>query len=952
MIAGASNAAAGSAAAGAGPGMSTSEFAVEDADYLYQSAAGDFLHDFDEAGRSDVTLNILNKVPIEYSKTPSKNYKLLNDIINNAKNAAGNQAKPTPAQAYWVFRNDFNLTVPASSQSPPDAKSEEKILVLAGVEYNGLLSNLSREKANSSVITELGENELGFTNKRTYNARALPTKVEGERKNLVDVFAGLTNGQRSFVLMWDAGAISITTLAEDREDGPYHFFFIRNKENLSDPAGKISADSMRSSKNVRVYFLEDQPGHVSQYPVYAGGGTTNENLYSNFTLTTQLNPEKRDAVSGTILVKAGDSSVNMVVQDIGVQSEVSETVTKAIHMKLNGEPPEQYMPYFFLKRAGDWCQALSLLDRDRKYIVKHAPGYSEPDGWVIKQDSSISVGELESKGALVAMITLDRIMLAYLLAAGIHVFYTNVRAGSTWMIYFQNTMSGKTDDAGTLFTESEQMPAFAEVIITTYNNIVKDITTTTPPEVASAEYIAKLRKKCLLLKSIPPPDSVKSTLEIINTVKTQDPTPPVVATLRNAIAKLKTAHANLPLDVPPSSVKDQKLEEEITTLFEKIVKGVAISRNDAGFAAFYSFVDDIRSVQRTANLAIPSIVFSPGAPFPSTRSSSAAVNPGQLLQQRWNTLGQTGGKRMKGGNRGLTFDDCYSVYAYHDDDPETSAVAALLDLNMGVVTASIGSSVVLPNGFVATVVDDILIDPDTEGVLNYQNYEGEEEDVVRALPDYIELRQGILRYDKIRAELQKLKSSNALDSATKRKVYEIEIEITRNQETVSSEDDLDVWLIKYVNYPPLDIEDPESGANAAMLTRIAQREEELYNACNSDIAEYYKTTPINLGHEEGLEALFDATEIGEMSLILDSFQTDPNVVSELQGPSTAAAPAAAGNAGWNGGLRKRRSLYSNAGQTPLVNVDGTSDDAGLRERVGPSITRRVRKSTRSTRRRR
>lgn len=53
-----------------------------------------------------------------------------------------------------------------------------------------------------------------------------------------------------------------------------------------------------------------------------------------------------------------------------------------------------------------------------------------------------------------------------------------------------------------------------------------------------------------------------------------------------------------------------------------------------------------------------------------------------------------------------------------------------------------------------------------------------------------------------------------------------------------------------------------------------------------------------------------------------------------------------------GGLRTRRSLYSNARKAPLVNVDGTSDDAGLRERVGPSTTRRVRKSSRSTRRRR
>jgi hypothetical protein len=52
-----------------------------------------------------------------------------------------------------------------------------------------------------------------------------------------------------------------------------------------------------------------------------------------------------------------------------------------------------------------------------------------------------------------------------------------------------------------------------------------------------------------------------------------------------------------------------------------------------------------------------------------------------------------------------------------------------------------------------------------------------------------------------------------------------------------------------------------------------------------------------------------------------------------------------------GGLRKRRALYSNARQTASLHVDGTSNHEGLRKRVGTRTTRRIRKSSRGTRRR-
>jgi hypothetical protein len=59
-----------------------------------------------------------------------------------------------------------------------------------------------------------------------------------------------------------------------------------------------------------------------------------------------------------------------------------------------------------------------------------------------------------------------------------------------------------------------------------------------------------------------------------------------------------------------------------------------------------------------------------------------------------------------------------------------------------------------------------------------------------------------------------------------------------------------------------------------------------------------------------------------------------------------------GDVGVTGGLRTRRPLYSNARTTASRDVDGISNDEGLRKRTGTRTTARVRKSSRSTRRRR
>jgi hypothetical protein len=79
--------------------------------------------------------------------------------------------------------------------------------------------------------------------------------------------------------------------------------------------------------------------------------------------------------------------------------------------------------------------------------------------------------------------------------------------------------------------------------------------------------------------------------------------------------------------------------------------------------------------------------------------------------------------------------------------------------------------------------------------------------------------------------------------------------------------------------------------------------------------------------------------------------TSTGTRSSLEQPPSEGPSSAAAEEGVTGGLRRVRPLYRNARTTAAQLVDGSSNDEGLRKRTGARTHRRVRKSSRVTRRR-
>lgn len=834
----------------------TSVFNADDAPVLYRSALADFSHDFSDPGRSDVTLNTLNGIPIEYAKTPNRNYGALNGMIDAAKAAAlaAGKGESTPAQAYWIFRNEFQLTVPRPGGGVPNVNAppnEPDIVAAARIPYDAIMSQLTRDRimAAAGAPIEHGTVPLGFNTKHNYSIRSLPAKGGATVYDIPTVLSTLiAAGQTTFVLMWDAGNISITRLHEALEGatgGPYTFYFIRSKENISDPAPKITAESMRSSPNVNVYFLEDNLDHVSTYPIYVNGSTNNENLFSAFTLETKLN-EDGQTVSGTIKValrpEAGQEvrETTMSVKDIGKQSEVKQAVVTAVHMKLNNEPPETIMPYFFLKRAGDWCQALCLLDRTRKYRVIPTAGAPPPRG-------QVTIDELESAGAYVAMITIDRIMLAYLIGAGLNVFYTTVRPGATWVTSFQNIDAGRTDDGLALMTEygNGTLKARAAKIKGIYDTVVAGLRQTLdglpagfgPRTPAFAGTIIWIRQLYIHLATLPSPAQVAAAFNAARTAHRaisawRDGMDArilidAVAKLRNAIAAINAMRKTASPVVPPSSGKDAKSEEAFTVVVDKIQNQQAVDRHDAGINAFYSFVDDISTASKKLfglPLQLNPLTFVQNERdpvFPVTRSQPVSLAAGSLLVQRWKTefaAAARGGNRMKGGSKKQSRNELYSVYAYEPSDPKDVTIAQMIS-DVGGATAALGSSILLPSGFLATVASDFLFE------------EGDEDMITRYEEPYQSVYRNILEYDKLRMKVHRLQSAHALDTVAQQELFELDTAMIGARFPNVDE----FVAAKYPSVDALGADLYEREANATFLGRLLGMEQVIRNAVNAQL---------------------------------------------------------------------------------------------------------------------
>jgi hypothetical protein len=148
------------------------------------------------------------------------------------------------------------------------------------------------------------------------------------------------------------------------------------------------------------------------------------------------------------------------MNDVGTDSEVRSAVQRAVTQTLLNSPAEEVFLNFMMKRFGDWCQALCLKDTTRRYKVVKVNRSSVPDPLfnpLYAEGDVVSLDDLQTiHKALIFLLTIDRVLLAFALALGINVIFTSKSGviGTSWMTLFETGVARKdVSDAPDLYAK-------------------------------------------------------------------------------------------------------------------------------------------------------------------------------------------------------------------------------------------------------------------------------------------------------------------------------------------------------------------------------------------------------------------------------------------------------------------------------------------------------------------
>lgn len=426
-------------------------------DFLQTAAATDFWHDFHKAS-SKTVLDRLGKSYDIGSGLSVVQYQ--KQVLALRKNFVG-------TNLYDMFKEINTKILLVDKNTPEDKRAGNedailnKVLAAGGISYTDIRSQLiaSGIANNSSLqsFTNEAPRNIGIApNLREYTITAAAVKLRGEYRAIAPVFEAVSGGSTNFILMIDASFISMKRLLLLAEDPgkTYKFFIIESVENEGDPATKIgtfSSPGEGAPNNVKVFFLRDG-NFKTLYKAFDEFGQTS-NLFSGCSISAY-----RDE-SGLIDASIESATVNTTVKNIGTASEPKEAgflaFQKLITMGLN---TEEAMAHFLLKRAGDWCQALCLLDRGRSYTVVDAIT-GESNNSVTLDELITGLGQVE-----IGLLTHDKILKAYALFLGLNVFSSmklvaaggaeeeaaagdedNSSTSATWLVYYKNTFDANAE---------------------------------------------------------------------------------------------------------------------------------------------------------------------------------------------------------------------------------------------------------------------------------------------------------------------------------------------------------------------------------------------------------------------------------------------------------------------------------------------------------------------------
>lgn len=418
-------------------------------------ARGDFRHDFNErVNTRDLIMEGDENRFFEIAKRFSKK----GDVWLRT-----NFKKYVKQTIFDILSNSFDIILPPPpiTQNPVNNFFHEpELLSMVGIDFEGIKTEVKNLKIGAAIEKKFTISEVGtrdyIIRSSLYRQGARGEDGYKENRNIAQMFREVT-GKNKFALIIDAsGGLPLTEILNTSLD-PYElggeFFIIENIENSSDSATKLSNLKKTTDANrppPKLSFLKDKENTVV-YPLWNFPQDPKSNIYASLKIV--LNRISDDEVEANIIhVDAeGNTIQTFNIGDVANSSNVKNATLAALAVFIDQGIVYESFVYTLIKRMGDWCQALSMLDLDRVYSV-------------LNQDRQL-IGDKTLRDMLVdteiGVVTNDRILLAFCILHGLNVFFTSAMDLAR-LIYFKN----KNDlPEGTVLDErSEELYASAQIL--------------------------------------------------------------------------------------------------------------------------------------------------------------------------------------------------------------------------------------------------------------------------------------------------------------------------------------------------------------------------------------------------------------------------------------------------------------------------------------------------------
>jgi len=406
---------------------------------LGRFSKSDFKHDFSISPKTVIN-TLKQSVPIGENKV-----KYLKNVIELEKKLSGKSV-------YEFLKEEYKFILPENQDF--EAESEDNLLKkILDIQYNTWRKELFDFTPNlkNRILPENKNIIINVNNvKRNYSVKFYPTKDKKTYYNIPSAFKNLTS-KNKFVLIIDASFFPLSSIGvkeylinqyigDYNPEEKYEFYILENSENTSDSAKKIIKYAS-DNNNISIFILREKINTTIIYPVF--NIHEEQDQKSNLFSDVEINSTKvsNNQVNATLIV----DNVNYNIEDLGSISQIERASFIALQKYIlnSNNVTKEMMSYFLLKRAGDWCQALSLLDFAREYELY--------DSNNTNTGRVETLTTLQQQDCVIGLVTHDRILLGYALLLGLNVFYslkvvstiqdTSDSNSINWCMYFQNASS-------------------------------------------------------------------------------------------------------------------------------------------------------------------------------------------------------------------------------------------------------------------------------------------------------------------------------------------------------------------------------------------------------------------------------------------------------------------------------------------------------------------------------